>query len=310
MKRVAVTILLSGLLAVTACGQTRQAVGEDEVRTVDSGRGRSIEIPAEPRRIVDLSGSTEELLVLGVNPAASANADYGDPKQFSPTIKERLSADTVNLGWYGMPIDLEVVASVKPDLILLGKLFNEELYEQLSKIAPTVQVPHPYYEWRERLVFLAGLFGEEDKERKWLAEYDQKAEEWKSKLQPAVRDETFAVIETYPGNIVIYSLSGVAEIVYRDMGLKPAEGIPEPEPWGGLETSLEALTSVDPDHLIFLENSENKMEDSPVWSSISAVKKGNVYKITNVDNYNYAFTALGRMELLDRIGTLIMDKQS
>ncbi len=308
MKRVAVTVMLCGLLAVTACGQAEQGGGEAEVRMVDNGRGQKIEIPAEPSRIADLSGSTEELLALGIVPAASANADYGDPRQMSPTIKDRLSADTINLGWYGMPIDLEVVASVKPDLILLGKLFNEDLYDQLAKIAPTVQVAYPYYEWRERLGFLAELFGEEDKDKAWIAEYDKKAKEWKDKLQPAVQDETFAVIETYPGNIVIYSSSGLAEMVYQDMGLKQAEGIPEPEPWGGLETSLEALTSIDPDHLIFLENSENKMEDSQVWSSISAVKTGNVYKITNVDNYNYAFTALGRMELLDRIGTMILDK--
>ncbi|MNI91516.1 hypothetical protein D3C73_1491910 [compost metagenome] len=57
-----------------------------------------------------------------------------------------------------------------------------------------------------------------------------------------------------------------------------------------------------------MENSENKMEDSKVWSKLKAAQKGNIYKITNVDNYNYSYTAIGRMELLDRVGALILEK--
>lgn len=58
-----------------------------------------------------------------------------------------------------------------------------------------------------------------------------------------------------------------------------------------------------------MENSENKMVDSKVWNNMNAVKNGKIYKISNVDNYNYSYTAMGRMELMDRLGTMILEGQ-
>ncbi|MBP1989391.1 ABC transporter substrate-binding protein [Paenibacillus eucommiae] len=308
MKRATVFVFLCFIMILTACGNPASG-GEDQqkLKEVENSNGEKVKIPIHPKRIADLSGSTEELLLLGITPIASGNVDFGNKTVFSPTIKDILSADTVNLGWYAEPISLELVASTKPDLIILGTLFNEDLYEQLTKIAPTVIVPYPYYEWRNRFSFLSNLFGEEEKKDKWLADYEKKVEEWKKKLESVLKNETFAVIETYPKNLVIYSSSGTAELIYQDLGLKRTPGIPEPESWGGLEITLESLASIDPDHLILMENSENTMNDSKVWSNLKAVRNGNIYKITNVDNYNYSFTAMGRMEMLDRIGTLIQE---
>ncbi|MDT9717927.1 hypothetical protein QVE09_03405 [Paenibacillus sp. ClWae2A] len=47
--------------------------------------------------------------------------------------------------------------------------------------------------------------------------------------------------------------------------------------------SLEALASVNPDRLLLMENSENKMVDSKVWNNMNAVKNEKIYKISNVD---------------------------
>lgn len=311
MKLVNIMVILCCILIVTACGnpQASGEAGQAKLKVIENPNGEKVKIPLNPRRIADLSGSTEELLLLGIEPIASGNVDFGKKTAFSPTIKNRLSADTVNVGWYAEPINPEVVASAKPDLIILGTLFNENLYEQLSQIAPTVIVPYPYYEWKNRLAFLANLFEADEKKDRWLAEYEKKAEEWKAKLKPVLKEETFAVIETYPKNLVIYSSAGTAELIYQDLGLRRTDGIPKPEHWGGLEISLEALSSINPDHLILMENTENKMSDSKIWSNLKAVQNGKVYKITNVDNYNYSFTAIGRMELLDRIGALILEKQ-
>ncbi|WP_339296990.1 ABC transporter substrate-binding protein [Paenibacillus sp. FSL R5-0623] len=74
------------------------------------------------------------------------SADYGNPEEITPTIKDQLSADTVNLGWYGFPFSIEAIAGANPDLIILGKDFNTDQYETLSKIAPTIALPYSYYE--------------------------------------------------------------------------------------------------------------------------------------------------------------------
>lgn len=305
MKKLARALAAVGCLALllAGCGSPQASGGESASarKEIVKLNGDVISIPVKPKRIADLSGSTEELLLLGIEPIASGNVDYGNRKQFSPTIADRLDKDVVNLGWYGEPISLEAVMAVEPDLILLGALFNEDSYEQLSKIAPTVQVPHPYYEWRNRLNFWADLFGEQEKKDQWLGEYAKKAEEWKQKLAPVVKEETFAILETYPQSL--------AELLYDDFGLKRATGIPKPEHWGGMELSLEALSSLNPDHLLLMESSEHKMSDSNVWEGLKAVQNGHVYKISQVDNYNYSFTAIGRMQLLDKLGNQILQRQ-
>lgn len=315
-------LLLCCMLMLAACGagqtgktgETGNASGpgnnkvESTSITVQSN-GQEITIPQHPERIVDLSGSTEELLVLGKKPVASMNADYGDQDAFTPTIADELGDETVNLGWYGMKFSMEAVTAENPDLIILGADFNMDQYETLSLIAPTLVLPYSYYDWRERLTYLSEVFGEETKKDEYLTRYDAKSAEWKQKLTAAVQDESFAVIETYPSNLVIYSSKGTAEMIYTEWGLKRTDGIPEPEGWGGKQISIEALVSVNPDHLILMENSENKMEDSAVWNNMNAVKNNKVYKITSVDNYNYSFTSIGRMELMDRLGHMILEGQ-
>lgn len=64
-----------------------------------------------------------------------------------------------------------------------------------------------------------------------------------------------------------------------------------------------------PQHLLLMENSEKKLSDSKVWKILEEVQKGNVYKISNVDNYNYSYTAIGRMQLLDKLGNQIVQVQ-
>ncbi|UKS30456.1 ABC transporter substrate-binding protein [Paenibacillus sp. HWE-109] len=310
MRNVMRLAIVCCILVLAGCGITQTNGGKEpsKQQVIVNPNGQKVTVPINPKRIADLSGSTEELLLLGIKPIASANADYGDRKVFSPTIKDLLGKDTVNLGWYGEAISVEAVMSVEPDLIILGSLFNQEMYDQLSKIAPTVIVPYPYYEWRNRLDFLAKLLGEVEKKDKWLETYESKVAAWKKKLEPILQGETLAVIETYPKNLVVYSSTGTAELVYMDLGIKKATGIPEPEAWGGIQIALEGLSTINPDHLILMENSENKMSDSQVWTNMKAVQKKNIYKITNVDNYNYSYTALGRMVLLDKLGQLILDK--
>ncbi|WP_339234159.1 hypothetical protein MKX40_16705 [Paenibacillus sp. FSL R5-0517] len=53
-----------------------------------------------------------------------------------------------------------------------------------------------------------------------VIKYDAKSAEWKQKLEAVVHGESFAVIETYPNNLVIYSNKGAAEMLYGEWGLK------------------------------------------------------------------------------------------
>lgn len=101
-------------------------------------------------------------------------------------------------------------------------------------------------------------------------------------IAAVTKDETFAVIEATPKEIRIYSSTGVADMIFNDIKLPKAPGRPEPDGWGGKVTSLEGLSSLNPDHLILLFESENNvLEDSKLWEGLKAVQSGNVYRMTS-----------------------------
>ncbi|MGQ0422236.1 hypothetical protein ACT4US_29640, partial [Bacillus sp. HC-Mk] len=72
--------LLAMVLVVTsvlfaACSnkeEEKKADAKTEERTVKHAKGE-IKIPANPKKIADLSGSTEELLIFGMKPVITAN---------------------------------------------------------------------------------------------------------------------------------------------------------------------------------------------------------------------------------------------
>lgn len=104
-------------------------------------------IPVNPKRIVDLSGSTEELLLLGHKPVGTANT-YKDKIQ--KHLTEKLDGVKA-VGWYWAPkVDLEAVTALKPDLIILNNR-QLKIYDQLEKVAPTVVLETNLEDWRVSL---------------------------------------------------------------------------------------------------------------------------------------------------------------
>ncbi|GIO05667.1 hypothetical protein J31TS6_16950 [Brevibacillus reuszeri] len=98
-------------------------------------------------------------------------------------------------------------------------------------------------------------------------------------------------------------------MIYSDIKLPKADGITEPDPWEGKVTSLEALASLNPDHVILLADSDqNVLEQSQIWNHIKAKQDGNVYRITTKQSYNEAFFALGKKAMLDQIASEIVKK--
>ena len=114
-----------------------------ETKVVKHAKGEAT-IPVNPKRIVDLSGSTEELLLLGHKPVGTANT-YKDKIQNHLTDK----LDGVKaVGWYWAPkVDLEAVTALKPDLIILNNR-QLKIYDQLEKVAPTVVLETNLEDWR------------------------------------------------------------------------------------------------------------------------------------------------------------------
>lgn len=227
-------VLVFALAACAGTDTTPQGSVSDTV-TVTDMKGE-VAIPANPQRIVDVAGLTEELLILDMKVIASANTSMFDgvsvPKHLTTLFAERGIEVVGNYSGSSSTgdLNLEKIAELKPDLIIMN-IRHEKVYEQLAAIAPTVMIDDDisYVNWRGRFKQLGQWFDKEAAVEKWLADYDAKAAELAARIRDMIGDETFAVLEAnsvHFGSYYIYRSGGPGELVYLRFSEKVSVAIP------------------------------------------------------------------------------------
>lgn len=189
-------LLLAATTVLAACGggpdeasdptTTTAAAGEtaaaaDFPRTVDHAMGRT-EIPARPERVVVLdTGELDSAIALGVVPVGAVRAPVEEG------FLEYLSTDTAATELVGTidDVNLEAVAALRPDLILSSALRHEDLYDELSAIAPTVFTETVGDVWKENLALHAEALGLEDEADELVAAYDERTADIAARLAEA-----------------------------------------------------------------------------------------------------------------------------
>ena len=290
-----------------------QKEGEDTISIKDM-KG-SVEIPSDPRRIVDVSGSADELIAMGIPFVGSANTSMFDGTTVPDYLQEYFTENNVEIvGNYSGSVgdlDLEKIAELKPDLIIMN-IRHDKVYDQLKKIAPTAMVDDDinYVNWRGRFQQLGKWFDKEDVVNQWLEDYDAKASELSEKVKAVVGDETFAVLEAnsvHFGSYYVYRTGGPGELVYDELKLTPSSGVPE-DVWGEV-VDAEYFSKIDADHIFFFSDDGNLGEtgDSPTWQNLSAVQNGNVYYGKNDVQYNMAYTPGGKLIYMEKLADAIIN---
>lgn len=285
-----------------------------ETITVEDMKGAA-EIPANPQRIVDVSGSADELIILGMPFVASANTSMFDgvtvPDYLQNYFTEHNVETVGNYSGSAGDLNLEKIAELKPDLIIMN-IRHEKVYEQLKAIAPTVMLNDDinYVNWRGRFQQLGQWFGKEDVATDWLRAYDEKAAELAARVKEAMGDDTFAVIEAnsvHFGSYYVYRTGGPGELVYDELKLTPSSGVPE-DVWGEV-VDAEYFSRIDADHIFFFsdDGQVGDTADSAAWQNLKAVQNGNVYLGLNNLQYDMAYTPNGKLIYMEKLANAIIN---
>ncbi|WP_340024513.1 ABC transporter substrate-binding protein [Paenibacillus sp. FSL K6-1096] len=186
-------------------------------------------------------------------------------------------ADT---GTYGK-MSPEKIIALNPDLIISG---NADNYATLSKIAPTVIVPYgDLKNAHEELTYFGKLLGKEQEAAAWLADYDKRIADAKSRVDAAIpAGATFSIFEHADKSTWVYgdNFGRGGQPVYQALGRKPpaevAADIMEKQ-WA--ELSAETLGNYAGDYLVITDNTltAEDFQADPIWGSLPAVKNGNIY---------------------------------
>ena len=156
LKTLVVSCVTAFMLVGCGNGATAENKSEDKKVTVTDVRGE-VEIPAEPQRIVDLSGNSDILSILGYKVIGTANSDAYDYTKFPSYLEETLKGAEI-LG-YSMQdtMDVEAIMNLNPDLIVISTV-QEKMYDQLSEIAPTVMIQLEALNWKDDVKAFAKVF--------------------------------------------------------------------------------------------------------------------------------------------------------
>lgn len=274
--------------------------------TVTDVRGE-VEIPANPKRIVDLSGNSDILSILGYKVVGTANSDAYDYTKFPSYLEETLSGAKI-LG-YSMQdtMDVEAVMNLNPDLIVISTV-QEKMYDALSEIAPTVMIQLEALNWKDDVRALGKVFGKEDVANEWIANYEAKAKEAGDKIKAKYGDDTtYLSFLASGGQFFVFDGAGFGDVLYKDMGLAKPEGMPEQTDISLPVVTYEGLAAIKADYIFAIATDEDlaQLEANSIWNNLPAVKNGNVVILESSPYFNQGYSPIGREKLVDEIGDML-----
>ena len=310
-KRILKTIVATCMTAMMFVGcASNNTTNEDKTTentvTVTDVRGE-VEIPANPKRIVDLSGNSDILSILGYKVVGTANSDAYDYTKFPSYLEETLSGAKI-LG-YSMQdtMDVEAVMNLNPDLIVISTV-QEKMYDQLSEIAPTVMIQLEALNWKDDVRALGKVFGKEDVANEWIANYEAKAKDAGDKIKAKYGDDTtYLSFLASGGQFFVFDGAGFGDVLYKDMGLAKPEGMPEQTDISLPVVTYEGLAAIKADYIFAIATDEDlaQLEANSIWNNLPAVKNGNVVILESSPYFNQGYSPIGREKLVDEIGDML-----
>lgn len=316
IKRVlSFTVLSILILSLIACGnaanknsaeagkssETPASATSGSKTVIEHALGQ-IELEKTPERVVVLEFSyTDALMTLDVQPIGVADDD--DPGLFMDVVKEKLK-DYTSIGSRYEP-NIELISSLKPDLIIADLNHHKTVYEQLNAIAPTLVLDDhqaDYDQMIENYKMIAKVLGKEAEGQKRLEEHEAKMATAKAKMKEAGLSVLPAVVN--PKGFFAHSDHSYTGSFLESLGFTDPVKSEDSYP----QLSLEQLVETNPQVIFLLPATEetiiSQWEANPLWKELDAVKSERVF---TVERRNWALSRglLGSEKMAEDIVTYL-----
>ncbi|ALC82307.1 MULTISPECIES: ABC transporter substrate-binding protein [Bacillus] len=311
------TVIL--LLILAACGGgSSEDSSPDKTRSIDHAMGTA-DVPSEPKKVVVLTNEgTEALLELGITPVGAVQSWTGDP--WYDHIKDSMK-NVKNVGTESEP-NIEAIAELEPDLIIGNKIRQEQVYEQLSEIAPTVFSEELRGDWKVNFNLYANAVNKEQKGKEIIDQFDKRVTDLSEKLGDK-KEKKVSVVRFMAGQSRIYYKDSFPGVILGQLGFKyPANQDKifesQDDKFAYMTESKESIPEMDGDVLFYFTYKpaesekdasewENNWTNDPLWKNLKAVKSGNAHKVNDT-----VWTTAGGVKaanlLLDDIESYFLEK--
>lgn len=253
-------------------------------------------VNAPAQRVIALGPHALDLLLsLGIQPVGYGEAaqlgvtNYGSPIKQIRYLGSRITGNPVNVGDRYKP-NLEVVASLKPDLIV-GENYAQDSYSALNNVAPTLLFEGIHTgDWQKTLPILAKAVGKEAKAAQVIERHNRIINEAKKQLPEWIKGKTALVVYNSGGaDKDVYTILGPQDWTggyFQNLGFKldllGAKDTSMSE--GYKKISSEALTASQADAIFVIASKKNTVtqakkdwEQNAIAQRLKATKDGHVY---------------------------------
>lgn len=299
MKKIFVPFMLILVLIISACGNAGSgtttadapaSTGNGSGQTDETGQAAEsgtityesesgpVEVPADPQRVVVLSGYTGDAIALGVNVVgvdswSMANARFKEKLQGAVEVSDE---------------NLEKIIELDPDLIL-GSTDAKNL-DKLKEIAPTVTFTYGKVDYLTQHLEIGKALNKEKEAQAWIDDFKKRAQALGEEIKAKIgEDATVTVLESFDKQMYIFgdNWGRGTEILYQQMGLKMPEKVKEMALKDGYyAVSTEVLPEYVGDYLVISKYAEqdNSFQETTTYKEIPAVKNGHVFE-TNANEF-------------------------
>jgi iron complex transport system substrate-binding protein len=259
-------------------------------------------IPENPERIVTLEPSSLDILLSTGRLPVGAIGYLENVVGGNFSYLEDKFIDIVNLGF---PVNIEATLELSPDLIVVST-FDEDIYEQLVAIAPTVMYQSlPNAQWEDNARFVGQVLNLEAEVDVLIADYEARVDVLRQTLIDSDKnpeDTEVSVIRIYDAQGSVGLQMQLANAFSSDILADIGFARPESQAFdadGASETygnsvaatlSVEELLLLDGDVLFaWSQGVDDEMDaandavwseiqDSPLWGSLAVVKSEQTYR--------------------------------
>lgn len=211
----------SGVTPIPSANSTTSPAANKEAdapRIIKHAMGETT-IKGTPSRVVILTNEgTEALLAVGVKPVGAVMSWLGEP--WYDHIKNDMQNVTV-VGDELQP-NLELIASLKPDLIIGNKVRQEKIYDQLKQIAPTVFAADLVGDWKVNFKLYSEAVNKKDEGEKAMAAFDKRVAEVKGKLGSKAATKV-SLVRFSASQVRIYQKQTFAGVLLNQLGIARPE---------------------------------------------------------------------------------------
>ena len=268
MKKLFKTTLASALLMASAFAS---AV------TIKDAKGE-FTLDKTPSRVVALEYSfVDALAQVSVSPVGVSDDNKVD--RILPQVREKITA-WQSVGTRSQP-SLEVIASLKPDLIIADPSRHTAVFEELKKIAPTVMFDSRHESYQENLETaqkIGDLVGKSAEMKAKINEHNDYIATIAKNLGVQGKKASFGTSREDKFNI--QNDNGYVGSFLTTLGFAPTKLNSDQ---AFVEINLEQLVMEKPEYLFIAhyrdESIARKWEAEPLWKAIPAVKANHVYSV-------------------------------